>query len=127
MSKKYDYKIFPTTLKARLLLGLALLAFPIIGLSFALLLGATTYWFETGVWVTFENETSESVTVVFEGERVGDLAAYSEKDLFLGYKGLSDKTRRIEVLSERDGRVLLDLKIGRPGLSERDWRIVIGE
>ena len=125
MTKRYDYKVFPQTWKMKLVLALAFIAYPFIGLGSAILLTISLESFETGVWVTFENRSERDVIVLFDGNAAGGVSRNSENDVFLRYKGFSSNKHLIHVVTSHGGRELLELEIGRPGLADRDWRIVI--
>lgn len=132
MTKRYQYKIFPETTKARLLVagafvaGLLLIAgYAVFWLSFYG--GGPFGWLEfwDKIEVTYVNETDQTVAVYIDNDVVATVPP--GESVTHSYRKVEWWWHRKVVVRDLNGRLIYATELDKGDLEDIDYRIVIQE
>ena len=122
MSKKYDYKIFPQTAKARLLLLAAFIGGLLAVGGYVAFVFLSNSWFDD-IEVTYANQTDTTVAVYLANDLELTLRAGEERTISY-YKLEWWFSRNVEART-LDGRLVFATKLDRDDLKRQHYRVVI--
>jgi hypothetical protein len=122
MTKRYNYKVFPTTWKAWILLGgaFALGGLMLAGYFAFFVFFSLSDWLDE-VDVTYVNQTDQQITVYIDD--VVEVTVPANGSVTESYYRLEWWFDRTVTARDPSGRVIVALRIDDDDLEDTDWRI----
>jgi hypothetical protein len=132
MSKRYDYKIFPTTVKARLLLGLAFLVGLAVMAGYFVLFFAGPFgfgffsfgWFDE-IDVTYVNRTDTTIVIYLDEDL--EVTILPRGEATVGYRKIEWWWNRDVEARTLSGQLVSATSLDRDDLERLDYRIIIDD